>query len=375
MNKKRLLDTFLDLVKIYSPSKNEINALKYLMERFDKMGVKYYLHDHSETYGGNTPVIIAKLPKNEAGENLESISLSAHIDVVEPSKDLDVYVEDGLVKTRTGTTLGGDDKGGVASIVEVFETLIEKNLPHNDIFAIITPSEEIGLKGAKSIVWEEIPEEFMPAKNILVLDKGDSCETIAVQGPCMYKINVSYEGASAHAGIEPEKGNSAIVAMANAISRMKIGRLNDHATSNIGTIESLFPTNVVPKDCYIKMEVRNLFEDEAKESVENYVRIFEETAREFGVKENIEVLYDYPPLQQNDGNKLYNKMAKAYEKVGVNVSPVTIGGGSDGNIYLKNGFNSIILGIGMYKIHTIEEYLVISDMEKTTEAVLKFITE
>lgn len=375
MNNKRLLDTFLDLVKIYSPSKNEINALKYLIERFEKMGVKYHLHDHSETYGGNTPVIIAKLPKNEEGENLEPISLSAHIDVVEPSKDLDVYVEDGLVKTRTATTLGGDDKGGVAAIVEVFETLIEKNLPHNDVFAVITPSEEIGLKGAKSIVWEEIPEEFMPAKNILVLDKGDSCETIAVQGPCMYKINVNYEGASAHAGIEPEKGRSAIVAMANAISKMKIGRLNDHATSNIGTIESLFPTNVVPKDCFIKMEVRNLYEDEAKESVENYVRIFEETAKEFEVTPSIEVLYDYPPLQQNDGNRLYNKMAAAYEKVGVKVSPVTIGGGSDGNIYLKNGFNSIILGIGMYKIHTIEEYLVIADMEKTTEAVLKFITE
>lgn len=375
MNNQRLLDTFLDLVKIYSPSKNEINALKYLIERFEKIGVKYLLHDHSDEYGGNTPVIIAKLPKNKEGENLEPVSLSAHIDVVEPSKDLDVYVEDGMVKTRTATTLGGDDKGGVASIIETFETIIEKNLPHNDVFAIITPSEEIGLKGAKSIKWDEIPEEFMPAKDVLVLDKGDGCDTVAVQGPCMYKINVNYEGASAHAGIEPEKGNSAIVAMANAISRMKIGRLNDHATSNIGTIESLFPTNVVPKDCYIKMEVRNLFEDEAKESVDNYIKIFEETAREFGVKESIEVLYDYPPLQQKDGNRLYNKIAKAYEKIGINVEPVKIGGGSDGNIFLKNGFNSVILGVGMYKIHTIEEYLVVEDMEKTTEAVIKFITE
>lgn len=375
MNNKRLLDTFLDLVKIYSPSKNEINALKYVIEKFEKLGVKYILHDHSDTYGGNTPVIIAKLPKNAEGENLEPISLSAHIDVVEPSKDLDVYVEDGLVKTRTATTLGGDDKGGVAAILEAFETIIENNMPHNDVFAVITPSEEIGLKGAKSIVWEEIPEEFMPAKNMLVLDKGDSCETIAVQGPCMYKINVNYEGASAHAGIEPEKGRSAIVAMANAISRMKIGRLNDHATSNIGTIESHFPTNVVPKDCSIRMEVRNLFEDEAKESVESYVKIFEETAKEFEVKADIEVLYDYPPLQQKDDNRLYNKVAAAYEKIGVKVSPVKIGGGCDGNIYLKNGFNSVILGVGMYKIHTIEEYLVIADMEKTTEAVIKFITE
>ncbi len=375
MNKERLLDTFLDLVRIYSPSKNEINALNYVKERFEKMGVKYILHDHSDEYGGNTPVIIAKLEKNSDNENLEPISLSAHIDVVEPSKDLDVYVEDGLVKTRTQTTLGGDDKGGVASILEIFETLVEKNLPHNDIFAVITPSEEVGLLGAKSIKWEEIPLEFMPCKNMLVLDNGGGCDLIAIEGPCMYKIDVHYEGLSAHAGIEPEKGKSSIVAMSNAISKMKIGRLSEISTSNIGSIISEFPTNVVPKDCKIKMEVRSLKEDDAKKTVDAYISVFENTAKEFGVVCNIKLEYDYPPLKQTDENALLNKMLKAYKSVGVTAKPVKIGGGCDGNIYLKNGFNSIILGVGMYKIHTTEEYLVISDMEKTTEAVIKFITK
>ena len=375
MNKERLLNTFLDLVKIYSPSKNEINVMKYITEKLEKLGVKYILHDHSAEYGGNTPVIIAKLEKNCDDEKLNPISLSAHMDVVEPSKDLDVYVEDGLVKTRTKTTLGGDDKGGVAIILETFENLVENNLPHNDVFAVITPSEEIGLLGAKSIKWEEIPSEFMPAKDMLVLDNGGGSDLVAVEGPCMYKINVHYEGASAHAGIEPEKGRSAIIAMSSAISKMKIGRLNDHTTSNIGSIVSEFPTNVVPKDCKIRMEVRCLNEDEAKENVDNYVDIFEKTAKEFEVKCNIDIEYDYPPLKQIDGNVLLNRVLDAYNKVGVVAKPIKIGGGCDGNIYLKNGFNSVILGVGMYKIHTIEEYLVISDMEKTAEAVLEFITK
>ena len=375
MNKERLLNTFLDLVKIYSPSRNEINVMKYITEKLEKLGVKYILHDHSAEYGGNTPVIIAKLEKNCDDTNLKAISLSAHMDVVEPSKDLDVYVEDGLVKTRTETTLGGDDKGGVAIILETFETLVENNLPHNDVFAVITPSEEVGLLGAKSIKWEEIPDEFTPAKDMLVLDNGGGADLVAVEGPCMYKINVHYEGASAHAGIEPEKGRSAIIAMSSAISKMKIGRLNDHTTSNIGSIISEFPTNVVPKDCKIRMEVRCLNEDEAKENVDNYVDIFEKTAKEFEVKCNIDIEYDYPPLKQIDGNVLLNRVLDAYNKVGVVAKPIKIGGGCDGNIYLKNGFNSVILGVGMYKIHTIEEYLVISDMEKTAEAVLEFITK
>ena len=375
MNKERLLNTFLDLVKIYSPSRNEINVMKYITEKLEKLGVKYILHDHSAEYGGNTPVIIAKLKKNCDDTNLKAISLSAHMDVVEPSKDLDVYVEDGLVKTRTETTLGGDDKGGVSIILETFESLVENNLPHNDVFAVITPSEEVGLLGAKSIKWEEIPDEFTPAKDMLVLDNGGGAHLVAVEGPCMYKINVHYEGASAHAGIEPEKGRSAILAMSNAISKMRIGRLNDYTTSNIGSIISEFPTNVVPKDCKIRMEVRCLNEDEAKENVDNYVDIFEKTAKEFEVKCNIDIEYDYPPLKQIDGNVLLNRVLDAYNKVGVVAKPIKIGGGCDGNIYLKNGFNSVILGVGMYKIHTIEEYLVISDMEKTAEAVLEFITK
>lgn len=375
MNKERLLNTFLDLVKIYSPSRNEINVMKYITEKLEKLGVKYILHDHSAEYGGNTPVIIAKLEKNCDDTNLKAISLSAHMDVVEPSKDLDVYVEDGLVKTRTETTLGGDDKGGVAIILETFESLVENNLPHNDVFAVITPSEEVGLLGAKSIKWEEIPDEFTPAKDMLVLDNGGGADLVAVEGPCMYKINVHYEGASAHAGIEPEKGRSAILAMSNAIAKMRIGRLNDYTTSNIGSIISEFPTNVVPKDCKIRMEVRCLNEDEAKENVDNYVDIFEKTAKEFEVKCNIDIEYDYPPLKQIDGNILLNRVLDAYNKVGVVAKPIKIGGGCDGNIYLKNGFNSVILGVGMYKIHTIEEYLVISDMEKTAEAVLEFITK
>ena len=375
MNKERLLNTFLDLVKIYSPSKNEINVMKYITEKLEKLGVKYILHDHSAEYGGNTPVIIAKLEKNCDDEKLNPISLSAHMDVVEPSKDLDVYVEDGLVKTRTKTTLGGDDKGGVAIILETFENLVENNLPHNDVFAVITPSEEIGLLGAKSIKWEEIPSEFMPAKDMLVLDNGGGSDLVAIEGPCMYKINVHYEGASAHAGIEPEKGRSAIIAMSSAISKMKIGRLNDHTTSNIGSIVSEFPTNVVPKDCKIRMEVRCLNEDEAKENVDNYIDIFEKTAKDFEVKCNIEVKYDYPPLKQIDENNLLNRVLDAYKKVGIIAKPIKIGGGCDGNIYLKNGFHSVILGVGMYKIHTIEEYLVISDMEKTAEAVMEFITK
>lgn len=375
MNKKRLLETFLDLVKIYSPSKNEINVLNYIKEKLDKLQIKYILHDHSKDYGGNTPVLFAKLAKNGDYNNLKPITLCAHMDVVEPSFEPCVYVEDGMVKTKTQTTLGADDKGGIASILEILETIVEKNLAHNDIFVIFTPSEEIGLLGAKSIKWDEISEEFMPVKDMIVLDNAGSCDVVAIEGPCMYLIDVYYEGLSAHAGIEPEKGKNALFAMCNAISKMKIGRLNDHTTTNIGSIISNFPTNVVPKDCKIKMELRCLDEDEAKKNLDNYINIFQQTAKEFDIKCNIDVQYDYPPLKQIDGGVLLEDILKAYKNIGICAKPIKIGGGCDANIFLKDGFNAVVVGIGMYKMHTIDEYLVISDMENTTAAILNYISK
>ena len=91
--------------------------------------------------------------------------------------------------------------------------------------------------------------------------------------------------------------------------------------------------------------------------------------------ENVSKYGIIKPLKQIDENNLLNRVLDAYKKVGITAKPIKIGGGCDGNIYLKNGFHSVILGVGMYKIHTIEEYLVISDMEKTAEAVMEFITK
>ena len=59
--------------------------------------------------------------------------------------------------------------------------------------------------------------------------------------------------------------------------------------------------------------------------------------------------------------------------MGVKSELKVIGGGSDSNILSKEGFNSIIIGVGKYKVHTVEEYLVIDDFLKTTEVVLNYI--
>ena len=69
-------------------------------------------------------------------------------------------------------------------------------------------------------------------------------------------------GAAAHAGIRPEQGRSAILAAARAIAAMRVGRLDERTTVNVGTIAGGSAMNVVPERCSVLAEVRSL--DEAK---------------------------------------------------------------------------------------------------------------
>src|SRR5213079_2957337 len=73
-----------------------------------------------------------------------------------------------------------------------------------------------------------------------------------------YRINAELHGASAHAGIRPEKGRNAIAAAAAALARLEWGRLDDKTTANIGVIDGGTATNVVAERCRVQLETRSL---------------------------------------------------------------------------------------------------------------------
>ena len=295
------------------------------------------------------------------------------MDVIEPCENISPIIENGIIKTDGTTTLGGDDKGGVASIIEVLRVLKENNLSHQDIYVLLTPGEESGMLGAKSIEWKDVPSNIRPATNMIVLDNAGRAGIIAHSAPCKYDFTFSFRGKKAHAGIEPEKGINAISMAAAAIAQMKIGRINELTTSNIGSITSQFPTNVVPDCCSFHGEVRSHSEETLENIIDEYENIAKNVADKFNGEYTLELSYNYPILKPKDDLKFAKEFAKVYKEMGVKSELKVIGGGSDSNILSKEGFNSIIVGVGMYKVHTVEEYLVINDLLKTTEAILNYI--
>jgi tripeptide aminopeptidase len=370
LNKERLLNNLIEMLKIHSPSKKEGEYAKYLVNLLKEMGALIYLDEGYLEYGGDSPSIIAKFPGDIEGEG---VTLAAHMDVVEPNSNVKPIVEGNIIRTDGTTTLGGDDKAGIASIIETLRAIKDENISHEDIYIVLTPCEEIGMLGAKYFDWKKVPEDMMPSKNMIVVDNAGKAGLIAHTAPSKYDIEICFQGKKAHAGIEPEKGINAISVASYALSCMNIGRIDDLTTSNISKISSEFPSNVVPDVCRITGEVRGHSEDKIFEVIESYKKTCDEAIEKLGGSYKLDYQCDYPALKPKDNLVFAKQFAKIYEKLNVPCELKVIGGGSDSNIFAKQGFNSIIIGVGMNNVHTVEEYLEIDELLKTTEAIVRYI--
>jgi len=213
----RLLELFLELVRIESPSREEAVIGKHLAERFTAMGL-----DTEIDAIGN---VIARLD----GQG-EAFMLAAHMDTVTPCQGVVPVVENGIIRSDGTTVLGGDDKAGVAIILEVLQVILANDLAHLPIEVVITVQEEIGLCGAKAL-----DTARLQAKVGISLDAGGVPGSIIVSAPSHNQMTALVHGKAAHAGACPEEGVSAIVIAAEAIAQMPLGRIDEETTANIGT--------------------------------------------------------------------------------------------------------------------------------------------
>ena len=69
---------------------------------------------------------------------------------------------------------------------------------------------------------------------------------ITVKAPSHDTFKATFRGQAAHAGVEPERGRSAVQAAAKAIAAMDLGRLDEETSANIGVIHGGVGTNIVP---------------------------------------------------------------------------------------------------------------------------------
>ena len=361
LSQERIIDTFIKLVKIDSPSGEEKQIADYLVDHLKDRGLEVKVDNAGEKFGGNAGNIVAYLKGNSQEK---PITFCAHMDQVSPCRGVNPIIDGNIIRTDGTTTLGADDKLGIAIILEALEDIIESNCEHRDIYILFTVSEEDGLLGAKQFTGENLP-----CKDLIVLDYLGKPGAVAYKAPAMEKIKCTFKGKKAHAGIEPEKGINAIVVASDAISNMHIGRIDELTTSNIGRIEGGGATNIVTDSVTFTAEIRSHIADKLQAEIAHMENCCREAAQKF--KAEYEFIHEncYPPFSLDLNSDLYKLTEKAMLKERITPEPIVIGGGSDANILAALGYKSAILSIGMYEPHAVTEYLKIDEMWDTLKVV------
>jgi tripeptide aminopeptidase len=359
INRQRLVQSFLELVAIDSPSGDEDAIAEELVRRFTALGLEV-----SQDAAGN---VLGR--RHGQGEPL---LLSAHMDTVEPGRGIKpVWDGDDIIRSDGTTILGADNKAGCAVILEVIQSAIEDNAQTRTIEVAISRGEEVGLIGAQKMDYSRIT-----AKVAIVIDSGGPPSSIQGQAPYHGTYDIEVHGKSAHAGLEPEKGVPAISIAAEIIVGLPQGRFDSETTGNVGKVQGGLVRNAVPDYALIQGEMRSMVEEKLETLVTNAKRHVDEVRRAHP-DATIDASFGeaYPGYSLTPDDPAVKLLFPVIERLGYKPDPHPVGGGTDGNVFRGKGIASVVIGRGGYNQHTKEEYLVIPEMLQCAAVVEGCIRE
>ncbi|MCW2949947.1 MAG: peptidase dimerization domain protein, partial [Thermoleophilia bacterium] len=272
------------------------------------------------------------------------------------------------VMNQRAAILGGDNKAAVAVMLELVRELVQSGEPHAGVELVLTPCEEIGLLGAKAFDAATLAARFG-----YVFDHANDIGKIVVEAPTQVSITATFTGVAAHSGIAPEQGRSAIRAAADAVAAMPHGRIDERTTANIGLISGGTAVNIVPEQCVLHGEVRSLDGERCAEVTEDVLAAFTDAASRHAVDLDIVRRDEYHAYRFTAKNAAVAHAVRAIEAAGVSAELVPCGGGSDANVFNREGVPCVNLCNGMRLIHTRDEYIEVRDLTKMLDITRELV--
>lgn len=368
VQRQRLVNQFLELVMIDSETGDERAICDWLKKKLNELGLDVVEDQSSALTGHGAGNLVATLPGTL--DDVPVFYFTAHMDTVKPGKGVKPSIQDGYIVSDGTTVLGADDKAGLAALLEGLKVIREKGIEHGTIQFVITAGEESGLMGSR-----HLDRNLVKAEYGFALDSNGPVGEIITSAPSQAKMKATVYGKSAHAGVNPEAGISAIQVASRAISKMKLGRIDQETTANIGSFHGGSATNVIPDRVEIMAEARSRNNEKLQQQVEHMTQAFEETAREYGAKVEVETKILYPGFQFTESDLVVQKAKAAIEKVDRVPTIGASGGGSDANVLSGYGIPTVNLGIGYENIHTTKERMPIEELVKAAELVVALVEE
>ncbi|MEJ7218248.1 M20/M25/M40 family metallo-hydrolase [Staphylococcus gallinarum] len=368
VNEQRLLDTFLELVQTNSESGNEGHIQAQLKGKFKALGLSVVEDQASQNQNLGANNLICTLPSTSDNKEIDKVYFTSHMDTVVPGIDIKPQIkDDGYIYSDGTTILGADDKAGLAAILEALAVIHENKLPHGQLQFVITVGEEIGLEGAKAL-----PADLLDSNFGYAVDASAPVGTTVVGAPTQMKFDATIYGKTAHASV-PDKGISAINIAAKAVSDMKLGRIDEVTTANIGRFEGGSATNIVADKVTLKAEARSHSDERIGQQIEHMKSVVENTVKRYGTNADIEITKSYPGFKVAEDAKVTEIAKESAIQLGLAADIIIAGGGSDGNIINGLGIPTVILGVGYENIHTTSERMPITSLNQLSQQILKII--
>ena len=356
INQERLVNSFCELVKIDSPSDEEEAVAQHLIERLDRLNFQVTRDPHGNVIAG------------ESGN--DPLLLSAHMDTVEPGRGIKPMTRGDRIVSDGTTILGGDCKAGVSAILEGLESVAEDGVPRRPVQVVFTRGEEIGLVGASNLDYS-----LIKATEAVVFDGNGPVNTVTGASPTYMRFDITVKGRAAHAGVEPEKGLSAIRIVSEIINELPQGRLDEETTFNVGLISGGSVRNAVPAEATFGGEFRSR-STETLDLVQMQLLSTLERARdryrEATIEEDLEVLFRMYNLDPEE--QVVKLITRVMNDMGLAPDIRPSGGGTDGNVMRLHGIESVVVGMSTNNMHTVDEYVVIPDLVNTARFCQQLIT-
>ena len=361
-----VLELFTELAAIPSPPGQERAVADRVIAYLRDLDVPVVEDGAGERVGSTIGNLVARIERTS--ETGVPLFFCAHLDTVPPEGSIEPVVEDGVVRNGGGTILGADNKAAVAAMLEGARRVLEEGRPHAGIELLFTPKEEVGLLGAKAFDAAQLD-----ARVGYVYDQAAPIGTIIDAAPFSRSLDVRFHGRAAHSGMAPEEGRSAIAAAARAVADLRLGRVDEETTANVGLIRGGSARNIVPEWCELSAEARSRDEPKLADLVQEMLEAFTFAAGLADCEVETEVRESYRGYRFRRDDTPIRLAVAALERTGYAPRIEPSGGAADANVFNERGLECVNLANGMANIHSADEHIAVADLEGMVEVTLALV--
>ena len=358
-------ELFTDLAAVPSPPGAEREVADQVVSYLRELGLEVDEDGAGAEIGSNAGNLYCRVEPTADGL---PIFLCAHLDTVPPEGPIEPVLEDGIFRNAAETILGADNKAALAAMLVAVRRLREEDRPHGGVELVFTPKEEVGLVGAGAFDHTRLTAEVG-----YVYDQAAPIGEVVLGAPYSRTLEVRFHGRAAHSGIAPEEGRSAIEAAGRAIADLRLGRIDEETTANVGTISGGTARNIVPEWCTFSAEVRSHDERKVAEVVQEIVDAATFAAGAAECEVETEIRKGFRGYRFRPGDLAVRLACTALERSGYRPQFSLTGGGADANVFNERGRACVNLANGMANIHTADEQIAVADLEGMVEVTLALV--